>query len=644
MSELIHHKAVILDTCHSPYARLKSVSINSICLDEGFWHSRVQINQTVTLHTQYQLLESTGRLDNFRRVSGDINKPFQGYVFNDSDIYKWLEAASWLMIDPHDEQLKQLVDQVITMVSNAQDKDGYLNTYFSLERSGERWTNLQEKHELYCAGHLIQAAIAHYRVTGEDKLLSVAIRLADHIYLTFGPTGREGTSGHPEIEMALIELYRTTGEEKYFELATIFIDRRGHNLLGGGEYLIDHLPLRKLEYLTGHAVRALYLCSGAADLVLETGEQPLMTTLEHLWTNMVNQQMYITGGVGARYDGEAFGRPYELPNARAYAETCAAIASIMWNWRMLQMQGNPRYADLLEWTFYNAVLPGISLDGKEYFYVNPLKDDGVYRRQKWFDCACCPPNISRTIAMFPGYLYSVSKEGIWLHLYAQSRARIELSSGRHVELKQSTSYPWDGHVSIQITSSSFENSTVGLSENADEFSIFLRLPGWLGNRQVEVKVNNGAYMHHAGAGSYLEIHRNWRIGDNVSMDLPMDVRFFESHPNVEENFGRIAITRGPLLYCLEEVDNPNVLLSEIWFNTSKQPEVEFVPNLLGGVMRLRVMGKVRAIDKDWDNKLYRPIPLDKDQTKDGAIEVISIPYFAWANRKLGAMAVWHLFS
>ncbi|MFZ0534309.1 MAG: beta-L-arabinofuranosidase domain-containing protein [Anaerolineales bacterium] len=644
MNILIQNKAVILDTLRSPYARLKPVSIGNVSLEGGFWQSRFRLNQDVTIPTQFQLLEKTGRLDNFRRVSSEINKPYQGYVFNDSDVYKWLEAASWTMIYQHDGNLHKLVDQVIKLILKAQDKDGYLNTYYSLNKSNERWTNLQEKHELYCAGHLIQAAIAHFRVTGENKLMNVAIRLADHIQSTFGPSGREGTSGHPEIEMALVELYRSTGEAKYLEQATLFIDRRGRGLLDGREYLLDHIPLRELDHLTGHAVRALYLCSGATDLILETGEQPLRATLDRLWTKMVYQQVYITGGVGARYDGEAFGEPYELPNARAYAETCAAITSVMWTWRMLQLEGNPRYADLLEWTLYNAVLPGISLDAKAYFYVNPLKDNGDHRRQAWFDCACCPPNLSRTIAMFPGYMYSVSDEGIWLHLYAQSKVIIELLTGQRVELQQTTNYPWDGKVTLQISDFLPLNSTEGSSRNANKFSIFLRLPGWLANQQVGVIINGERYRHHTAPGSYLEIHRNWQLGDWVSLDLPMDIRFIESHPSVEENIGRIAITRGPLVYCLEAVDNPKVLLSEIWVNPSIQPAYEFVPDFLGGIMQLHLMGKIRPVDQNWNNRLYQPVHLNKSRDDCCEIEILSIPYYSWANREPGAMEIWHLVN
>ena len=640
MNPIIDNKTVILDTRHSLYARLKPVPIRNVVLETGFWRDRIQNNQSVTIDSQFKLLESTGRLDNFRRVSGEIDKPFQGYVYNDSDVYKWLEAACWAMIYRCDENIKEMVDLVITLITNAQDKNGYINTYFSLERVADRWTNLAEKHELYCAGHLIQAAIAHHKVTGEDNLLNVAIRLADHIQSIFGPSLREGTSGHPEIELALVELYRTTGLVKYLDLASVFLDRRGQHFLGGSEYIQDHIPFRKLEHLIGHAVRALYLCSGATDIYLETGDKSILSTLEQLWANMVNQQMYITGGVGARHDLESFGKPYELPNARAYGESCAAVASIMWNWRMLQVEGDPRYADLMEWTLYNAVLPGISLEGNEYFYINPLKDDGTHRRQDWFACACCPPNICRTIAMFPGYMYSVSTGGIWLHLYAQSKAVIELLSGQQVELQQTTSYPWDGHVIIQMNNMASLNSSKENQQETIEFSLFLRLPDWLDACQVEVKINGETFCHTAAPGSYLEIHRSWQVEDTVSIELPMEVRFLESHPMVEENVGRVAVTRGPLLYCLEAADNPNVSVHEVRIKTSELPKADFMPDHLGGVVRLRLTGEVHIIGTEWKNKLYQPISNDKGQLKTRDIEVISVPYFAWANRDPGAMQVW----
>ena len=635
--------AVVTETKHSPYARLKPVSIKNVHLDRGFWQSRIQTNQSVTLNTQYELLESTDRLGNFLRAAGNLAIPHQGHVFNDSDVYKWLEAASWTMAYYQSDDLLRKVEHVISLISAAQDKDGYLNTYFSLDKVGERWTNLQDNHELYCAGHLIQAAIAHHRTTGEEKLLNVAIHLADHLFTTFGPSRLEAIGGHPEVEMALIELYRTTGEANYLELASQFINRRGYGLLGGKKYFIDHLPFRNLHHLAGHAVRALYLCCGVTDLVLETGENQLLETLNTLWSNMVQQQMYITGGIGARHDGESFGKPYELPNASAYAETCAAIASVMWSWRMLQMDGDPRYADLLEWTLYNAVLPGISMDGKQYFYVNPLQADGSHRRQIWYECACCPTNISRTIAMLPGYLYSKSKEGIWLHMYASSHADIELTNGPSVGLHQLTSYPWDGQVTIDITIDHPTKSGLYRPENGFEFSIFFRLPGWLGARYIPVKVNDQAYEHQSKTGAYLEIHRTWHNSDHVAIDFPMEVRLLESHPFVVENTGRIALARGPLVYCLEEADNSEVSLSRFFIDSSEQTDIEYLPALLDGVVQLKHQARIGTLVPEWDQKLYRPLQVHTQKDASSGIQANFIPYFTWANRIPGAMQVWHTY-
>ena len=636
--------AVILDTNHSKYTHLMPVDLKTINLDQGFWRDRVSQNLNVTIPNQLRLLETTGRLDNFRRVSGEVRKPFQGYVFNDSDVYKWLEAAAWSLASQPDEQLKKQVDLVISLISNAQDKDGYLNTFFSLDKLRERWMNLQEKHELYCAGHLIQAAIAHHRATGEEKLMSVAIRFADHICTTFGPSQVVGTSGHPEIEMALVELYRETGDQKYLQQADIFIDRRGKGLLGRGEYLLDHIPFRQMDHLVGHAVRALYLCCGATDLVLETGEKQLVQTLEHLWQTMVTQQMYLTGGVGARHEGEALGEPYELPNTRAYAETCAAIANVMWNWRMLQLGGKARYTDLMEWTLYNAVLPGISLDGNSYFYVNPLENDGSHRRQEWFDCACCPPNVARTIAAMTGYMYSLSSEGIWLHLYAASTAGINLQNGRRVTIQQITSYPWDQNVRIKISDISISSSSASTPEKQARFSIFLRIPGWLEGNLIEVKLNGKLTHYHSTPGSYLEIQRQWKPGDTIDLCFPMVARLITSHPAVKENAGRVAITLGPLVYCAEAVDNPGIDISDTILDSTSPIESEFMPGLLGGITRLNVRGSPRQSDSEWNDNLYRPLHSSRAHRQLSHQVISFIPYFAWANRQPGAMSVWHKYK
>jgi DUF1680 family protein len=641
MNKIDDQKVVIVDTSHSPFARLKPVSLSKIALQKGFWWDRYHTNLEDTLPSQYHMLEQTGRLDNFRRLQGEVPKSYQGYVFNDSDVYKWLEAASWSFQYDQSERLESLIDQVIELIIHAQDKDGYINTFFSLDKIRERWTNLAEKHELYCAGHLIQAAIAHHRVTGSYRLLNVALRLADQIYMTFGPSQVEATPGHPEIEMALIELYRTTNEAKYLKQAEIFINRRGRGLLGGKEYLLDKVPFRDTDILMGHAVRALYLCSGAADIALETGESALMDTLGRLWNNLVNQQLYFTGGVGSRYAGEALGLPYELPNARAYSESCAAIANLMWNWRMLQFQGKARYADLIEWTFYNAILPGISLTGMEYFYVNPLKDNGDHRRQTWFDCACCPPNISRMLASLPGYMYSISDEGIWLHLFGSSQVEFKLSSAQVISIRQKTTYPWDGHILIELSCEPSSQSSDNQERNLGDFNLFLRIPAWVDHQDASLMINGRPIKQSIAPGSYLKIHRKWKNGDKVELNLKLRVCFIQSHPSISENTGRIAVARGPLVYCLEGADNPDVQFSQVKIDPLIQPEIEYVPDLLSGIIRLHMSGRLVPLDKTWEGQLYRPYSHKNRIYKGRAIKLIAIPYFSWANRQPGDMQIWH---
>ena len=446
----------VVDTSRSPHVRLRPLPLDAVKLADDFWEPRRRINRDVTLPSQYRHLEDTGRLDNFRRASGKVGGEYQGIYFNDSDVYKWLEAAAWTLAEGSDPELERMVDTAITEVEDAQRPDGYLNTYFTFERATKRWTDF-DLHEMYCAGHLFQAAVAHFRATGSERLLDVATRFADHICDTFGPEEgkRHAVDGHEEVEMALVELFRVTGERRYLEGAQYFIDARGHGLLGRPygqhepSYSQDHEPLRDQTEVVGHAVRALYLYAGVSDVYAETGESDLLRALERLWQNMTTRRMYVSGGLGSRYEGEAFGKDFELPNERAYTETCAAIGSVMWNWRMLVFEGEARYADLIEHTLYNAVLPGLSLDGQHYFYQNPLADDGTHLRQPWFGCACCPPNVARLLASLPGYFYSTSEGAVWVHLYAEGAAAVELEGNRTINLRQRTRYPWDGRVEIQ---------------------------------------------------------------------------------------------------------------------------------------------------------------------------------------------------
>ncbi|MEM3137346.1 MAG: glycoside hydrolase family 127 protein, partial [Thermofilaceae archaeon] len=405
---------VIVNVENTPHKLLSPVPIENVRLNDAFWAPRLRTLVEVTIPSQYKLLEETGRLDNFRRAAGKIKGPFKGLVFNDSDVYKWIEAASFALAYEQRTDVKQLVDTVVKEVVEAQGADGYLNTYFTFEREKDRWSNLRDLHEMYCAGHLFQAAIARHRATGKRDLLDTAVKLADHIYEVFGPSRAESVDGHPEVEMALVELYRETGKQEYLELARIFIERRGRGLIGGSPYHLDHIPFKQMQELVGHAVRALYLCCGVADVYMERGDPGLRAALERLWRDLVERKMYVTGGVGSRHEGEAIGEAYELPNERAYAEKCAAVANVMWNWRMLLMSGEARFADIMELALYNGALAGISLSGDLYFYVNPPADRGKHRRQPWFECACCPPNIARLIACVPGMIYTTSKQSIWV--------------------------------------------------------------------------------------------------------------------------------------------------------------------------------------------------------------------------------------
>ncbi|MCX7795074.1 MAG: glycoside hydrolase family 127 protein [bacterium] len=610
--------AYVVDTSKSKDAKLKPISLKSVKLTDNFWSKRIETMGEVTLPLQYEIIEETGRINNFRIASGKMKGDFVGFFFNDSDVYKWIEAVSFYLAINKDEKLEKLVDDVIEEIRLAQDEDGYIDTYFTFERKQDRWTNLKDMHELYCAGHLIQGAIAHHRATGKTNFLNVAIKLADYLNRLFGPGRREGTCGHPEIEMALVELYRETSDKKYLNLAKFFIDERGKGIIGGSSYHIDHKPFRELDEVVGHAVRALYLNCGATDLYMETGEKALLDALERLWDNLVTKKMYVTGGAGARKEGEAFGDNYELPNETAYAETCASIANLMWNYRMLLALGEGRFADIVELCLYNGILSGISLDGKEYFYVNPLADRGNHRRQRWFACACCPPNIARTITSIPGYMYSTSNEGVWVHLYASSVVEVDVNGSR-VKIEESTNYPWDGLIEFKILGNA-------------RFKLFLRKPDWAKEYSVTV---SGEKIQPVLENGYIVIDREWHNEDTVKLELSMKPEFLESHPSVKANIGRIAIRRGPIIYCLEAVDNP---WGDVWdLEISKDVELEEeYRDILGGVVIVKGKGYLNS-PNNW-SKLYLPIKEASSIKRE--VDFIAIPYYAWANRESGPMEVW----
>jgi len=601
-------KCFVVNVTESPHARLKPVPIGSVRLEDKFWAPRLRTIREVTIPSQHEILEKTGRIDNFRRAAGKLKGEFKGLFFNDSDVYKWIEAASYTLAYQPDERIESLVRQVIDEVIAAQDEDGYLNTFFTFERRKERWTNLRDMHELYCAGHLFQAAIAYHRATGRDELLKATIRFADHIAEVFSSGKRLGVPGHPEIEMALVELYRETRIKKYLSLAQFFLDNRGRGLIGGSPYHIDHKPFRELNEIVGHAVRAVYLCCGATDIYMETGEEELFKALMRLWRNMTECRMYITGGLGSRHEGEAFGEDYELPNERAYAETCAAVANVMWNWRLLLATADARFADVMELALYNGALSGISLDGKKYFYVNPLADRGKHRRQPWFECACCPPNIARLIASLPGYLYSTSAEGIWVHLYASSTAHITLVNN-DVTIIQHTDYPWSGEVKIEVN-----------PRREDEFSIFLRIPSWC--EKASVFLNQKPLNVEARPGTYLEIRKSWHEGDTIKLVMPMEIKLIASHPHVTYNTDRVAIKRGPIVYCIEQTDNLGYDVWDLVIPSDAKLTARYDPNLLNSVVVIE--GEAFVLDRSpWDEHLY--LPIDKVQLKNEASEVCSYP-------------------
>ena len=614
----------IIDVSQSPYAKLKTIPISSVKV-KGFMGKYLETLVSVTLPTQYDLLESTGRLDNFRIASGKLKGLYKTYFpFDDTDVYKWSEAVSFALASKELPELEEILDTVIEEIKDAQDEDGYLGTYLSGERKKERWTNLAWNHELYNAGHLIQAAIAYKRVTGKTALIEAARRFADHIHSVFGPEKKEGTPGHPEIEMALVELYRETKDKKYLDLSKYFIYARGRGFTSvprnpGPEYFIDHKPFVELEEITGHAVRALYLCCGVTDLYLETGDEKIWQALNRLWENFVRKKMYITGGAGSRHEWESFGEEYELSNRRSYAESCASIANFMWNFRMLLATGDGKYANIMEQVLYNGLLSGISFDGRHYFYFNPLEDSGKTRRQKWFDCACCPPNLARFIASFPGYMYTVSNEGIQVHLYEKSSTEL-LFKGTSVKIEQETDYPWNGQIFFTIKTSIEE-----------PFTIYLRVPGWSNDFSVRI---DGREISAEPQNGYVMLNRSWEGRHTIEFSLPMKLELMEAHPLVRDDFGKTVVKKGPIIYCAEQVDNPDF---HVWTLAVDSENMKEEKRKIFDREVVFLKGTGRAIElSEWEGKLYRRV----SKSKEIAVDFTLVPYYAWANRGPGPMVVW----
>ncbi|SET49513.1 glycoside hydrolase family 127 protein [Paenibacillus sp. NFR01] len=640
----------------------KTASLKSVIRD-NFWDQYIKLVQDVVIPYQYEALhdrvpdaEPSHAIANFEIAAGRRSGEFHGWVFQDSDVAKWLEAVAYSLRIKPDPELERQADEMIDLVGEAQQPDGYLNTYFTIKEPGKRWTNLADCHELYVAGHFIEAAVAYYEATGKDKLLNIMIKMVDYVSEVFGPEeGKlKGYDGHQEIELALVKLYRLTGEERYLELARFFIDQRGQqpNFLYEEwerrgrlthwspnptssfdlRYLQAHVPVTEQTEASGHSVRAVYMYTAMADLAALYHDNALREACERLWNNTTEKQMYITGGIGSTHHGEAFTFDYDLPNDTGYAETCASIGLIFFARRMLELTPDARYAEVMERALYNNVLGSMAQDGKHYFYVNPLEvwpqacrhNPGKHHvkseRQGWFGCACCPPNVARLLTSLNEYLYTVHGDVLYVNLFIGSETKARLG-GVDTVIVQHSNYPWEGKVSLEIR-----------PEATCEFGIALRMPAWSEGFALKV---NGEALEVAGhiEQGYVVIRRTWKAGDVIEAMMPMTTHRVYAHPSLRADAHKTAIQRGPLVYCLEEADNGEPLSSialkeEAAFNES------FDPSLLGGAIVIESEG-LRTDEAAWNGGLYA-----KAKAPLRPVKVTAVPYYLWGNRGSGEMSVW----
>lgn len=642
---------------------LQTIPLRQVAIQDRFWSDRLRNVIETVVPYQWDALndaipgaEPSHTIENFRIAAGESEGEYYGMVFQDSDLGKWLETVGFALSKERSPELEKLADEVIDLLERAQQPDGYLNSYYTVKEPGARWTNLRDNHELYCAGHLMEAAAAYYEATGKRKFLDIMCRYADYIGTVFGPNPgqKRGYDGHPEIELALVKLYQASGNRRYLELSQFFVEERGkqphffdeeekerdaaRGQTGRNkrkyDYFQAHLPVREQKTAEGHSVRAVYLYSAMADLAAEYQDAGLLEACQELWNDVVQRKMYVTGGIGSSAFEERFTVAYDLPNDRAYTETCAAIGLVFWAQRMLQLEKDRKYADVMELALYNGVLSGISLDGKSYFYVNPLEvwpDTANFRndmhtvkvtRQPWFGCACCPPNIARLIASLGQYIYSVNEKEpeLYTHLYIGSKVQLELD-GKPVQLTQETNYPWDGQAALQLS-----------LEAPAEFTLSLRIPGWC--RKAVIKVGGAETEVDRTQNGYAKLKRTWQDGDRIELSFEMPVEIMRAHPNVRENAGKVALQRGPVVFCLEEIDNgPN--LQDIVLPADAQFDVHFDDQLLGGVTVLTGIGSRSVIPPERSDSLYTTQPFDR-----ASVPVKAIPYFAWSNRTPGEMTVW----
>lgn len=624
---------------------IKPVAFTEVEITDSFWLPRLETNRLVTIPFAFKKCEETGRIDNFAKAAGLKSGKFEGRRYNDSDVFKVMEGAAYSLRLHSDKELEKYMDGLIALIAAAQEDDGYLFTTRTIDPanpapgSGERrWANLGSSHELYNVGHMYEAAVAYYQATGKRNFLDVAIKNADLIDRTFGPGKLQGYPGHQEIEIGLTKLFRVTGDEKYLNLAKFFLDIRGRtgelekkfddssafSIYNQAWYLQAHQPVVEQKEAIGHAVRATYMYSGMADVAALTGDESYVRAIDRIWENVASKKLYVTGGIGSRHEGEAFGDDYELPNSTAYNETCAAIGNVFWNFRMFLLHGEARYIDVLERTLYNGFLSGISLSGDLFFYPNPLEADGKFlfnqgeaTRKPWFDVACCPVNVTRFLPSLPGYIYAQKDNILYLNLFVQSRGTYTIGKNRG-SISQETSYPWGGEVKIKVE-----------PEKAAEFSLYIRIPGWASNRpvpsdlytfldsgleEVSLKVNSEPVSLDVDKG-YARIHRRFEKGDIIEISLPMPVQRIASNENVRENQGKVALQRGPLVYCLEGVDNNMKVLKRSLLAESSF-EGGFYPDLLGGIVTIAC------------------------KTENESDRFVAIPYYAWSHRGVGEMAVW----
>jgi len=623
---------------------VKPVPFTAVHLNDAFWAPRIETNRTVTIPFAFEQCEKSGRMDNFVRAAAALrgetltNKNAPPYPFDDSDPYKVLEGASYALAVKPDPKLDAYLDDLIKKIAAAQEPDGYLYTTRTInpehphEWSGpQRWLrDPDESHELYNAGHLFEAAAAHYQATGKRTLLDVATKEADLLCKTFGNgPGQLNTiwPGHEIVEMGLVKLYRATGDRRYLDLAKFFIDVRGP---GGDEYHQSHIkPVQQTEAV-GHAVRAGYLYSGMADVAAMTGDPAYLRAIDAIWENVVTRKLYITGGIGAVGGGEAFGPNYFLPNMSAYCETCAAIANDYWNQRLFLLHADAQYVDVMERTLFNGLLSGVSLDGKGFFYPNPLESNGQHARSPWFGVACCPGNMTRFLASVPGTVYAQQGDRLYVNLFAGGTADVRMDNGRTVKVTQETRYPWDGAVALTID-----------PDKAGRFTINVRIPGWARNEAVPgdlyrftdkvndpvtLKVNGKPVPIELNKG-YVSLKRRWKKHDRIELNLPMPVRRVTAHDQVQADRGRVALQRGPIVYCAEWPDNPSGKVRNLMLPDGEKLTSEFDPGLLNGVQVIK--GRACSVTAGEDGRIVKT---EQDFK--------AIPYYAWANRGRGEMVVW----